>query len=213
MGCSVTEADGVDAVETVDAVNTVDGGSGNTGRDEDAAGGRQRAHRPHDAAAAADNMRDEEASADAEGAQDTAAASAALESDELHDSADSQGEDSNSGNGESDSDCGSESSYLEAMTSSGQQHYLRLGDTPRRRSALRLSRIIARRQLLWKLSQGRDGGAGMSWLGMSAGVDVKIYHKKMNGQRQEEKLRIFLKLLAVFCVQTCCFAKREIRCE
>lgn len=204
MGRSATEADGVDAVQTVDAVNTVDGGGGNTGRDEDAAGGRQRAHRPHDAAAAADNMRDEEASA---------AASAALESDELHDSADSQGEDSNSGNGESDSDCGSESSYLEAMTSSGQQHYLRLGDTPRRRSALRLSRIIARRQLLWKLSQGRDGGAGMSWLGMSAGVDVKIYHKKMNGQRQEEKLRIFLKLLAAFCVQTCCFAKREIRCE
>lgn len=159
MGRSATEADGVDAVQTVD------GGSGNTGRDEDAAGGRQRARRPHDAAAAADNMRDEEASADAEGAQDTAAASAALESDELHDSADSQGEDSKSGNGESDSDCGSESSYLEAMTSSGQQHYLRLGDTPRRRSALRLSRIIARRQLLWKLSQGRDGGAGMSLVG------------------------------------------------
>lgn len=163
MGRSATEADAVDAV---------DGGNSNTGRVEDAAGGRQRDHRPHHTAAAtaADKLRDEEASADAEGARDTAAASAALESDELQDSADSQGEGSNSGNGESDSDCGSESSYLEAMTSSGQQHYLRLGDTPRRRSALRLSRIIARRQLLWKLSQGRAEGTGMSWQGMSAGL-------------------------------------------
>lgn len=109
----------------------------------DAAVGEQSARRPHHAA---DSVLDEEVSADA------AAASAALESDELQDSGDSQGD------GESDSDCGSESSYLEAMTSSGQQHYLRLGDTPRRRSALRLSRIIARRQLLWKLSQGTGGG-------------------------------------------------------
>lgn len=140
---SATEAAGVDALDTVCD------NSGNTGRDEDAAGGERWAHRPHHAA---DNVRDEEASADAEGARDAAAASAALESDELQDSTDSQGD------GDSDSDCGSESSYLGAMTSSGQQHYLRLGDTPRRRSALRLSRIIARRQLLWKLSQGRDGG-------------------------------------------------------
>lgn len=143
MSCSVTEVAGVDTVDPVC------GSGGNTGRDEDAAGGERRAHRPH---SAADNVRDEETSADAKGARDAAAAaaSAVMESDELQDSTDSQGD------GESDSDCGSESSYMEAMTSSGQQHYLRLGDTPRRRSALRLSRIIARRQLLWKLSQGRE---------------------------------------------------------
>lgn len=140
---SPTKATGEDAIDTACSSGS------NTGRDEDAAWGERSAHRPH---CAADNVRDEEANADAEGARDAAAASAALESDELQDSTDSQGD------GESDSDCGSESSYLEAMTSSGQQHYLRLGDTPRRRSALRLSRIIARRQLLLKLSQGRDGG-------------------------------------------------------
>lgn len=54
----------------------------------------------------------------------------------------------------SDSDSTSEGSCLGAMTVDGQDHYLRLGDTPRRRSALRLSRIIARQQLLRKLAQG-----------------------------------------------------------
>lgn len=57
---------------------------------------------------------------------------------------------------ESDGDCTGESTCLEAMTPCGQDHYLRLGDTPRRRSALRLSRIIARQQLLRRLSQGRN---------------------------------------------------------
>lgn len=57
---------------------------------------------------------------------------------------------------EDDADCASESTCLEAMTPYGQDYYLRLGDTPRRRSALRLSRIIARKQLLRKLSQGRN---------------------------------------------------------
>lgn len=53
---------------------------------------------------------------------------------------------------ESDDDC-----CLEAcMTPSGQDYYLRRGGTPRRRSALRLSRIIARQQLLRRLSQGRN---------------------------------------------------------
>lgn len=59
---------------------------------------------------------------------------------------------------ESDADCASNTACLEAMTPSGQDHYLRLGDSPRRRSALRLSRIIARQQLLKKLSQGRKRG-------------------------------------------------------
>lgn len=56
---------------------------------------------------------------------------------------------------ESDGDCASEGTCLGVMTPDGQDHYLRLGDTPRRRSALRLSRIIARQQLLRRLAQGR----------------------------------------------------------
>lgn len=55
---------------------------------------------------------------------------------------------------ESDGDCTSERTCLEAMTPDGQDYYLRLGDSPRRRSALRLSRIIARQQLLRRLAQG-----------------------------------------------------------
>lgn len=48
-------------------------------------------------------------------------------------------------------------SGLEAcLAPSGQEYYLRRGGTPRRRSALRLSRIIARQQLLRRLSQGRN---------------------------------------------------------
>lgn len=54
----------------------------------------------------------------------------------------------------SDSDNTSEGTCLEAMTPDGQDYYLRLGFTPRRRSALRLSRLIARQQLLRRLTQG-----------------------------------------------------------
>ncbi|KAK5617426.1 hypothetical protein CRENBAI_006249 [Crenichthys baileyi] len=56
----------------------------------------------------------------------------------------------------SDSDNTSEGTCLEAMTPDGQAYYLRLGYTPRRRSALRLSRIIARKQLLHRLAQDRE---------------------------------------------------------
>lgn len=56
---------------------------------------------------------------------------------------------------ESDSDSPNGRTFLEAMTPDGQDYYLRLGDTPRQRSALRLSRIVARRQLLQRLEQGR----------------------------------------------------------
>lgn len=58
---------------------------------------------------------------------------------------------------ECESDSASERTFLEAMTPDGQDYYLRLGYTPQRRSALRLSRIIARRQLLQRLEQGRYG--------------------------------------------------------
>uniref|UniRef100_UPI003AAC4A47 stAR-related lipid transfer protein 13-like isoform X2 n=1 Tax=Centroberyx gerrardi TaxID=166262 RepID=UPI003AAC4A47 len=65
---------------------------------------------------------------------------------------------------ESDSECTSESTCLEAMTPDGQEHYLRLGDTPRRRSALRLSRIIARQQLLRRLEQEIEAKEACDWL-------------------------------------------------
>ncbi|XP_068600390.1 stAR-related lipid transfer protein 13 [Brachionichthys hirsutus] len=69
-----------------------------------------------------------------------------------------------SNSGESDSDSGSESKCLEVMTPCGKDHYLRLGDTPRRRSALRLSRIIARQLLLRKLSQEIEAKEACDWL-------------------------------------------------
>lgn len=58
---------------------------------------------------------------------------------------------------ESDDNGGSETTSLEAcMTPSGRDYYLRRGGGPRQRSALRLSRILARQQLLHRLSRGRD---------------------------------------------------------
>lgn len=78
---------------------------------------------------------------------------------EIDDSVDSvdQSAKGDSNDCESDNDSTSESSCLEVMTPDGQEYYLRLGDTPRRRSALRLSRIIARQQLLRRVAQGRNG--------------------------------------------------------
>ncbi|KAJ0004580.1 hypothetical protein NQD34_010794 [Periophthalmus magnuspinnatus] len=66
--------------------------------------------------------------------------------------------------GGSDSDSTSEGSCLGAMTADGQEHYLRLGDTPRRRSALRLSRMITRQQLLRKLAQEIEAKEACDWL-------------------------------------------------
>lgn len=74
---------------------------------------------------------------------------------EIDDRVDQSAKD-HSTSGESDADSTNEGTCLEAMTPSGKDHYLRLGDTPRRRSALRLSRIIARQQLLRRLAQGRN---------------------------------------------------------
>ncbi|KAK2828316.1 hypothetical protein Q5P01_019350 [Channa striata] len=65
---------------------------------------------------------------------------------------------------ESDGDGASERIFLEAMTPDGQDYYLRLGDTPRRRSALRLSRIIARKQLLQRLEQEIEAKEACDWL-------------------------------------------------
>lgn len=91
-----------------------------------------------------------------EGSRDSAepASSRNMETNDSIDSMDQSAE-GNSNDCESDGDSASEGTCLEAMTPDGQEYYLRLGDTPRRRSALRLSRIIARQQLLRRLAQGR----------------------------------------------------------
>lgn len=103
------------------------------------------------------DARDEAESADAVAAEDSedgadATGRRGLENDELMDCGDQSAKDEKNG---SDGDGTNEGSCLEAMTSDGQDHYLRLGDTPRRRSALRLSRIIARKQLLQRLARGQ----------------------------------------------------------
>nr|XP_043897577.1 stAR-related lipid transfer protein 13 isoform X3 [Solea senegalensis] len=69
-----------------------------------------------------------------------------------------------SNDGESDGDSTNEGTCLEAMTPDGQDHYLRLGDSPRRRSALRLSRIIARQLLLRRLAQEIEAKEACDWL-------------------------------------------------
>lgn len=97
---------------------------------------------------------DDAGSADAVGSEDSAddtrkdVENIVLESRHQNDTHDSD-------ESESDGDCTSERTCLEAMTPDGQDYYLRLGDSPRRRSALRLSRIIVRQQLLRRLVQGR----------------------------------------------------------
>lgn len=99
------------------------------------------------------NMRDVVESADTDSTEDSVD-SADLTDISDHENSMDSAKDSNTC--EVDADCASESTCLEAMTPYGQDYYLRLGDTPRRRSALRLSRIIARKQLLRRLSQGRN---------------------------------------------------------
>ncbi|XP_060910992.1 stAR-related lipid transfer protein 13-like isoform X2 [Labrus mixtus] len=95
---------------------------------------------------------------------DTAEDSADSRSLDIHDNGEDQGAKDDSNDCESDGDSSSEGSCLEAMTPHGQQHYLRLGDTPRQRSALRLSRIIARKQLLRKLAREIEAKEACDWL-------------------------------------------------
>ncbi len=103
-----------------------------------------------------DSMRDSVESADTEVTEDSRDSAdltgRSLGKDDLVDALDRRAKEDS----ESDGDSTNEGTCLEAMTPYGQDHYLRLGDTPRRRSALRLSRIIARQQLLRRLSQGRN---------------------------------------------------------
>lgn len=95
-----------------------------------------------------EDVRDNVESADTVGAED----SRSIETNNISMDQSAKGDGNDS---ESDGDSTSEGTCLEAMTRDGQDYYLRLGDTPRRRSALRLSRIIARKQLLRRLAQGR----------------------------------------------------------
>lgn len=109
-----------------------------------------------------DSMRDDAESADHLCSEDSKDSADLLyhRSGELENTSDDkdQSAEGGSNNCESDSDNTSEETCLEAMTPDGQDYYLRLGYTPRRRSALRLSRIIARQQLLRKLAQGSQRG-------------------------------------------------------
>ncbi|XP_062262202.1 stAR-related lipid transfer protein 13 isoform X2 [Platichthys flesus] len=83
---------------------------------------------------------------------------------ESGDSVDQSAKDSESHDREGDGESTNERACLEAMTPVCQDFYLRLGDTPRRRSALRLSRIIARQQLLRKLEQEIEAKEACDWL-------------------------------------------------
>ncbi|XP_031728474.1 stAR-related lipid transfer protein 13 isoform X2 [Anarrhichthys ocellatus] len=116
-------------------------------------------------AAKDEDVRGDAESADTVCAEDSADVtdSRGMEIDDITDSMDQSAED-DSNDGESDGDSSNEGSCLGAMTSDGQDYYLRLGDTPRRRSALRLSRIIARKQLLWRLAQEIEAKEACDWL-------------------------------------------------
>lgn len=97
---------------------------------------------------------------------------------------------------ESDGDCSTKTNCLVAMTPSGQDHYLRLGNSPRRRSALRLSRIIARRQLLSRLSQGREVNTCLSLSRVLCDQNCCIFVHSKNVCSDEEGF------LVTFCVVT-----------
>ncbi|XP_038134706.1 stAR-related lipid transfer protein 13 isoform X3 [Cyprinodon tularosa] len=115
-----------------------------------------------------DSMRDDAESADPLCSEDSKDSADLLyhRSGELENTLDEkdQSAEGGSNNCESDSDNTSEETCLEAMTPDGQDYYLRLGYTPRRRSALRLSRIIARQQLLRKLAQEIEAKEACDWL-------------------------------------------------
>lgn len=139
-------------VDTEDNASVTD-----TATDEDITGAMVNGEIEHPTSATV--MDDSRESADAVGAEESRGAadvtvSRGLETDDTADSMDESAK-GDSNEGESDCDSTNETACLEAMTPDGQDFYLRLGDTPLRRSALRLSRIIARQQLLRRLAQGR----------------------------------------------------------
>ncbi|TDH05108.1 hypothetical protein EPR50_G00138480 [Perca flavescens] len=119
-------------------------------------------------AAKDEDVRDNAESADTVSAEDSTNCADAtdtwsMEVDDIMDSIDQSAKD-DSNDCESDGDSTNEETCLEAMTPDGQDYYLRLGDTPRRRSVLRLSRIIARKQLLRRLEQEIEAKEACDWL-------------------------------------------------
>ncbi len=187
---SMTVMEDVDAAVNMDTgasgteepVNaSLDNASGiETVKDEDATGGRviRKCTNPTGVTAAdrVDNVRDDVQSADTICTEDSSDSadltdSRSMQINELVDSMDQSAKDDSN---ESDGDSTSESTCLEAMTPYGQDHYLRLGDTPRRRSALRLSRIIARQQLLRRLAQGRNRESWLFGISVIVGISVRL---------------------------------------
>ncbi|KAJ3589730.1 hypothetical protein NHX12_010573 [Muraenolepis orangiensis] len=79
---------------------------------------------------------------------------------------------------------------LGAMTPDEQDFYLRLGHTPRHRSALRLSRIIARQQLLSRLAKDRDLVEPLcrrlNTLNKSASMKLDVTHPKKKADDSDE---------------------------
>lgn len=156
MDSVVTSATGTQ--ETVNRLDHVDNAKGIGAKDEDVTG-RSKCTHPMNVTIT-DSVRDGIENADTAGTEDSVDSadlrnSRSMEIDDLVDSMDQSAKDG-SNSCESDGDSSNEGTCLEAMTPYGQDFYLRLGDTPRRRSALRLSRIIARQQLLRRLAQGRN---------------------------------------------------------
>lgn len=145
--------------ETVNRLDRVDNAKGiETAKDEDVTGGSKCTHSMN--VTITDSVSDCVENADTAGTEGSADSadltdSRSMEINDLVDSTDQSAKDG-SNSCESDGDSSNEGTCLEAMTPYGQDFYLRLGDTPRRRSALRLSRIIARQQLLRRLAQGRN---------------------------------------------------------
>lgn len=163
MDSVATSAHGTNAAGSEETVNnSLDCAYGiETAKYEDVTGGVVITERTNPTsvtiADSVDNVRDDVESADPVGTEDSADPTdcGSMEIDDIVDSTDQSAKDDSNGC-ESDGDSTNETTCLEAMTPYGKDYYLRLGDTPRRRSALRLSRIIARKQLLQRLAKGRN---------------------------------------------------------
>ncbi|XP_051256668.1 stAR-related lipid transfer protein 13 isoform X1 [Dicentrarchus labrax] len=172
MDSVATSAHRANAAGTEETVNSLDcRDEAETDYAEDVTGGRvQKCTHPTSVTIAdsVDSVTDDVESADTVFTEDSADSadltdSRSMEIDDLVDSMDQSAKDDSNGC-ESDSDSTNEGTCLEAMTPYGHDYYLRLGDTPRRRSALRLSRIIARQQLLRRLAQEIEAKEACDWL-------------------------------------------------
>lgn len=158
-GAAGTEETASDSPDLVDNANRIE-----AAKDEDVTDGVVTRKCTHPTSVtnldSVDDVRDNAGSADPVRAEDSADPpdSGSIEIDDIVGSMDRStkgGGNECESDGDGDGDSTNETTCLEAMDHYGHDYYLRLGDTPRRRSALRLSRIIARQQLLRRLAQGR----------------------------------------------------------